>query len=140
MTSLSKVDCPDVLTHWINGERKSWPVIKGLPGFVLCWKKWWGSLQPATRLQPGKSTLTRTVNADEGWDELKKGSINGIFNIVISLAWWHQALKTPAQHKAFLEMVDDVSWVLDQMILLIGKGKKRGQGNMAPLDGLQVKR
>ena len=67
------------------------------------------------------------MNIDKGWGELMKGSINGFFTIVVSLAWWALAVNTAAQHKVLLDMLDDVTWVLDQMVAKLGGIKKQGQ-------------
>jgi hypothetical protein len=65
------------------------------------------------------------VETGEKWEELRKGSINGFFNVVVSLVWWYAAVKTPAQRKVYGEMVDDVSWVLDWVLGDSKAGKKR---------------
>jgi len=135
--ALSKVDRPDIIGRWIAGGRKSSPVIGDLPGFMTLWKKWWVSLQPSSRGQHGRK-LRRVVNEDEEWEELQKGSINGFFTVVISLSWWLTAATTPAHHKAFLEVVEDVSWVQDQIIAKLKPSLKRGREDMA--DGKKVKR
>ena len=54
-----------------------------------------------------------------------KGGINGFFNIVVSLVWWFQAVKTAAQRKVFTDMMEDVLWVLGQMIGKLQGAKKR---------------
>ena len=133
---LSKVDRPVIIGQWINGGRKSSPIIKDISVFVASWRKWWGALQPQSRKQNGK--LSCEVGEVEGWEELKKGSINGFFNVVISLSWWFSAIKTAAQRKTFLEVVDDVSWVQDQLIGQLQPSRKRGQGDVE--DNRKVKR
>jgi hypothetical protein len=99
---LSKAGRPDILGQWINGGRKSSPVIGDLNAFVASWKKWWGALQPQSCKQSGNGKLSRVVSGDEEWEELKKGSVNGFSNVVVSLSWWYSAIKTTAQRKTFL--------------------------------------
>jgi hypothetical protein len=122
---LSKVDRPDVVGRWVNGGRKSWPTVQDLGPFVIAWKKWWMSLQPASRIQRGKTPLLRSMEIDEGWEDLMKGGINGFFNVVVSLVWWFQAIKTAAQRKVFTDMMEDVLWVTGQMISKLQGVKKR---------------
>jgi hypothetical protein len=120
---LSKTERPEVIGRWINGGRKVFPTIDDIPAFVTSWKKWWALLQPKSRVQKGKK-WAQAVDTEEKWEELMKGSINGFFNIVVSLALWWASLKTAAQQKVYLEMVDDVAWALDMMIAQLGTAKK----------------
>jgi hypothetical protein len=72
---------------------------------------------------------------------LRKGSINGFFNVIISLVWWYAAVKNPAQRKAHQEMVEDVAWVLDWMLDDRKQGKKRSSGTSRDEDAeARVKR
>jgi hypothetical protein len=116
---------PEEIGRWINGGRKGSPLINNLNQFVAAWKKWWISLQPESRQQ---RKLIRSVEAGEKWEELRKGSINGFFTVVISLVWWYAAIRNPAQSKVHREMVEDVSWVLGCMLENRKEGKKRAQG------------
>ena len=84
---MSKTDRPEEIGRWINGRRKAAPIIKDLNRYVAAWKKWWASLQPDCRRLAGHK-LRQVVETGERWEELRKGSINGFFNIVISLLWW----------------------------------------------------
>ena len=87
--------------------------------------------------------LQQSVDADEGWGELMKGSINGFFTVVVSLAWWWQGVKSAPQRKVWFEMVDDVLWVQDQMIVKLRGVRKRGRDKKTTdgdEDGKRVKR
>jgi hypothetical protein len=137
---LSKTERPEVIGRWINGGRKTFPTIDDLPAFVASWKKWWALLQPTSRVQKGNQKLLRLVDAEEEWEELKKGSINGVFNVVVSLGLWWMALKTGAQKNVFMGAVEDVDWVLDQMIAKLGSGKKHDRDGSDREDGRKVKR
>ena len=78
------------------------------------------SLQPESR----QRKLVRSVSAGEKWEELRKGSVNGFFNIIISLVWWYSVVRNPSQSKVHREVVEDVLWVLDQMLDGHQEGKK----------------
>ena len=83
-------------------------------------------MQPKSRVQQKGSKMSHVVDENEDWVELKKGSINGFFNVVVGLAMWWTAVKTGAQRRVFLEMVNDVSWALDQMMAKLEVGRKHG--------------
>jgi len=112
---LSTTGRPAIVGRWINGGRKSTPTIDDLQDFVRGWKAWWVSLQPDSRIKQGQK-LGQDVESGEKWPKLCKGGINGFFNIVISLMWWYTAITSSAQRKIFITMMEDVSWVQDQII------------------------
>jgi hypothetical protein len=118
---LSSAHRLDVIGRWISGGCCQAPVIDDLPAFVSAWKNWWASLQPKSRQPSGNSgKLLRVVETGEKWEELHKGSINGFFNVVVSLGWWYTATNSAAQGRIHDETIEDVSWVLDW---LLGDGK-----------------
>ena len=135
--ALSKVGRPDLIGSWISKGRKISPTIGDIPAFMATWKKWWVSLQPSSRVHQGQK-LRQVVDGKEEWEELKKGSINGFFTVIVSLSWCLATTLTPAQHKTFLEVVKDVSWVQDQIIAKLKPSLKRGQDELQ--EGQAVKR
>lgn len=56
------------------------------------------------------------VSTGEQWEELRKGSINGFYNIVVSLGWWIEAATTDPERAGVYHMVSDAMWVVDQML------------------------
>ena len=110
---LSKAGRPDIVDRWIGNARKSTPQVSDVTAFAKEWKAWWIGLQPESR--EGEKLL-RIVTPGERWEVLQKGGINGFFNVVVSMSWWCLAVKTPAQKRLLSEMVDDVAWVLTQMV------------------------
>jgi hypothetical protein len=72
--------------------------------------------------------LLREVDVGELWVETRKGSINGFFNIVVSLSWWMLALAGASGEEAneFLITLKDVLLVLDQMLAC--DPRKHGRG------------
>jgi hypothetical protein len=83
--------------------------------------------------------LLRIANQGEQWVELRKGSINGFYNVVVSLRWWIQATATPLEVTEVTRMLDDAIWVVDQMLGTIRAGK-RSPDNDNPLAGHSDKR
>ena len=118
---------PAQVTKWVNNGRKydSQPdVSRELKSFVTSWWKWWTLLQPPSRQNGAK--LSREVANGESWHEICKGSQNGLFTVVLCLAWWRRAASTSAQIKEFQVALEDVIWVIDH---LVGKGKRSREGN-----------
>jgi hypothetical protein len=100
------------------------PVINDVSSWAETWTAWWISLQPASRRG---EALLRDVTADEAWAETKKGSINGFYNVVVTLSWWMQAIKTEQDMSIFTVMVRDVDWVLKQMLSSVPSSSKHGR-------------
>jgi hypothetical protein len=120
--TLDKANRPEVIDRWISGGRRGIPKIDSVPSFINAWKTWWVGLQPESR---NKGKLHRIVGPDESWEKLLKGGINGFFTVVVSLGWWWLAVKTPVQRKAWMNMAEDILWVLEQMVKMTAKLKKR---------------
>jgi hypothetical protein len=79
-------------------------------------------MQPESR---GGQKLLRVLSPSEPWTETKKGSITGFYNVIASLSWWMEALKTDVQRTEFVSMLADVHWVLQQMVGTHGGATKR---------------
>jgi hypothetical protein len=118
---------PAQVTKWINNGRKydSQPNIsRELKSFMISWWKWWTVLQPPSRRNGAE--LSREVVNGELWAEIRKGSQNGLFTVILCLAWWQRAASTSAQIKEFKVAVEDVIWVMDQ---ILREGKRPREGN-----------
>jgi hypothetical protein len=113
---------PQILSHWIQCGRKydSQPSIKDLPGFITAWRLWWFSLQPEPRKAGLENSvawpLQRVVNDGEKWPEVRKGSRNGIFGVVLALSWWLKAVQTDSEREIFKEVLADVKWVFSHIV------------------------
>ena len=97
-------------------------------------------MQPESRQQSGNRKLARVVDTGEQRESLRKGSINGFFNIIISLVWWYASIKNASQSKVYKEVVEDVAWVLDWMLDQRKEGKKRASGSAEGADNGKGKR
>ena len=74
-------------------------------------------MQPSSRKSgDGRCDLKKTAVDAEDWAELRKGSVNGFFGVVLALSWWVNAANTDVQREVVGKAVDDVLWVLDEMI------------------------
>jgi hypothetical protein len=106
---------PVEIAAWTKNARSpnAVPNIEDVTSWGRSWMKWWISLQPASRMGV---ELLREVDVGEPWLETKKGSINGFFNVVVSLSWWMQALTSDEAASEFLTILKDVLWVLGCML------------------------
>ena len=75
--------------------------------------KWWLTIQPTTR----KAWPPSYEPLPEGFSfkYFDYGGPNGVFLVVLCLAWWANALNGDADHTNFGLVVRDVRWVLEQV-------------------------
>jgi hypothetical protein len=106
---------PGAIGNWTKHARSAnaVPTIDDVDAWAEMWTSWWISLQPATRQG---AELLRDVNAGESWADIKKGSINGFYNVMVSLSWWMCALRTDQDREKFALILQDVVWVLGKML------------------------
>lgn len=106
---------PKEIGAWIKTGRAVEPTIKSAAAFGEQWWQWYLELQPAGRAQEDGS-LQRVVLDKAEWSELYKGTINGMYSLLASLAWWLKAANPARTPKVEVSKVlDDVSWVLEAM-------------------------
>jgi hypothetical protein len=127
---ISAKDRPLAISHWSRCARNASaaPDITDIEDWARLWRVWWTGMQPASR---GGEKLLRVVDAAEEWVELRKGSINGFYNVVISLGWWIQAAATAPELAEATQMVDDAIWVMDQMLGGSRAGKRSHENDDA---------
>ncbi|EIW58984.1 uncharacterized protein TRAVEDRAFT_94514, partial [Trametes versicolor FP-101664 SS1] len=88
---LAKEFRPDEVRLWMKNHRlyEKLPKIKSPKQFSVSWKRWWVSLQPSLRTNDEAWPLPRSepVNPSD-WDIVARGGCNGLFLVVLTLAWW----------------------------------------------------
>lgn len=81
-------------------------------------------MQPSWRRGDGKWPLSRDLptagNLD--WKDTQKGGISGIFLVLLTLMWWKKQAKHVTIKKEYASAVEDVAWVMEQMVLAGGIG------------------
>ena len=83
-------------------------------GLGLTWMIWWSDLQPAERSTEAWPFNRTPLDGCE-WNVLRQGGPNGIYLVIVSLAWWLRgAAESEARNKVF-EAIADVSWAVSQM-------------------------
>ncbi|KAG6809104.1 hypothetical protein H0H92_001590, partial [Tricholoma furcatifolium] len=99
------------------------------PEYAVSFGQWWRDMQPSWRTEnmSPDEPLTRHVPSDAHWDNLLSGGTNGIFLVIVALAFWARAPDFASTERAFREAVDDVAWVLMTILpLLPCTGKRPG--------------
>jgi len=91
------------------------PKIQSIPEFEGLWVGWWSAAQPKWR-----NATTWPILRDEAviqeWGQLSQGGKDGLFLVVMSLAWWIHAQHSVPSSK-LSDAITDVSWVLDHLII-----------------------
>ncbi|KAH9916108.1 uncharacterized protein BXZ73DRAFT_53969, partial [Epithele typhae] len=88
---LSSKDRPEEVKFWISRGRHypKPPTIKNPAHFAVTFKRWWTHLQPGCRRSTDSEwPLPRAVTDDTNWVSLQLGGANGIFVVIMCLAWW----------------------------------------------------
>ena len=97
-----------------------------VPQFQKHWIDWYIFLQEPARFEreddkiAAKSLLLpRFIRSEAKWDGLRRGGPNGVFILILTLYWWSLAVEGEDDMTVIYERaVDDVNWVLDQIIAL----------------------
>ena len=110
---------PDEIGTWLatrsyNAEHI--PHVPDVDTYHKRWLAWWKVCQPAWRKTNGWPFSKEET--DVGWGKLKARGQNGIFIVVMSTTWWASSIESPEDRRAFEEAVDDLRWVLEQLLRL----------------------
>ena len=104
------------------------PVVKDVGPYSSMWKTWWSNLQQSRRQHIGVSWPLERSSDKCDWTVLMRGGCNGFFLVVMSLSWWVAAVKSKEEKAELDDVLDDVSWVLANMISSSsGSASKRTQ-------------
>ena len=77
------------------------------------WIQWWTAAQPQWRVAQGwPFAKGDTVSKD--WGHLLEGGKDGMFLVVVSLAWWISA-QDSSEESELDNAIEDVAWVLGNL-------------------------
>ena len=109
---------PAEVEWWIGRARKSQPVIEDVPKFAESFWAWWKGLQPMWRDVSQTSGILTSVHqqGDGDWVELQKPGQNGFLTVMSLLCWWGQVSCTEAEMVEWRAAIEDVDWVLAQIL------------------------
>jgi len=85
------------------------PTITDVSDYGNKWVAWWSAMQPKSR-HGGTGDLSRDGN--HNFDDVVLRGPNGFLNIIKSLFWWREAVKSDSDMVEWQGAVSDVLWVL----------------------------
>jgi len=125
---------PDQVGWWFRiGCRnfKKLPSIPSLPNYEKFWICWWSSLQPDWRCI-GDWPLA--CDAGGTWDKLLIGGKDGLFIVVMTLAWWiTEYTNSGGEDSELEEAIKDVSWVLSNLVSVLSTRDANRPSSTLPL-------
>lgn len=112
---------PEAVREWLKYGRKYNipPALGNIDSFIKSWWTWWQMLQPEWRKSGNGSATEMTRVAPPGdpdWSNTAKTGTNGLLIVMMTLSWWMGAVTGTDCWGAFCVALDDVSFVLDQII------------------------
>lgn len=83
-----------------------------LPYYAAAWIRWWNTLLPYNRID--------SLPVDLDWSGLRIPGINGIFNIIASLAWWGVAVHSQGKEEHIVAWKSQVNAVCLAIEIMAG--------------------
>lgn len=89
------------------------------------WEVWYAGLQPKWCVLTNDSSTTITLSKDPpndavllDWSEIKKGSQNGFFLLILTLGWWGVGASNqgPNELERWAATLDELKWVLEFLL------------------------
>jgi hypothetical protein len=79
------------------------------------WFAWWRACQPPWR-QSQEWPFQKEAPDTAKWGKLAARGQNGMFLVIMSTTWWALSLKSANDQRIFGEAVDDIHWVVKQVL------------------------
>lgn len=132
---LTSSNRPACVSHFLKKKDVNKPApILDFDTFPDDFFDWWFNMQPSWRKLSGvRWPLPRNASPIVGseWIETRKGGLSGIITVVMALLWWKTQAKHTVHKKQYVSALEDVAWVLEQMLLAenVGSISKRAKRN-----------
>ncbi|KAG6825878.1 hypothetical protein H0H92_002020 [Tricholoma furcatifolium] len=117
-SSLPTKSRPEEIGWWMKRKRMFTNIPKVCSTeYSISFGAWWREIQPRWRTENDAdgNTLTRNVPLGAHWDKMPLGGHNGMFLVILALAFWALAPDAAATQEAFDGAVDDVAWTFKAM-------------------------
>ena len=96
-------------------SKKNILIVDDVDRYRLEWIGWWTASQPkwwSTQLWP----FPKDGEGDGSWEGFPARGKDGIFLAIMATCWWAQAVVSAEDFILFEEAVDDVHWVVQELI------------------------
>jgi hypothetical protein len=109
---------PEEISLWFKWGRrlagKGIPVINLVEEYQEKWIEWWSAAQPQWR-NTEDWPFNREDVTGKDWGRLLDGGKDGMYLVIVSLAWWICAEESEDE-SALEEAIDDVTWVIKNLV------------------------
>jgi len=101
------------------------PVVDDIGRYRDDWIGWWTASQPGWRSSQSWP-LPKDDKSGGSWDDFPARGQNGIFLAIMATCWWARAVESAEDFSLFEEAVDDIHWVIQQLIRAHSHWGQRG--------------
>ena len=109
---------PEEISLWFKWGRrltgKGTPVINSIEEYREKWIEWWSAAQPQWRDTEDWPFDKEDVTGKD-WGHLVDGGKDGMYLVIVSLAWWICA-QDSEDESALDEAIKDITWVINNLI------------------------
>ena len=95
--------------------KKALPVVGNIRKYRDDWIGWWTASQPKWR-STESWPFPKGNESIGGWESFPARGPNGIFLAIMATCWWAQAVESAEDFMLFEEVIDDIHWVVQQLI------------------------
>lgn len=115
---LSATARPQEVGIWMKTQKRlpeKVPVVLDAKDYGSKWVQWWTKSQPQAR-DVRAWPLSKESISDASWWKFPAHGQNGLFLAVMAISWWAPAVKLAGDVAYFEEAVDDLHWVIQELI------------------------
>ena len=90
-------------------------MVNDIDRYRVEWIGWWTACQPKWR-STQSWPFPKGGGGDGSWEEFPARGKDGIFLAIMATCWWAQAVASAEDFLLFEEAIDDVHWVVQELI------------------------
>ncbi|KAG6807869.1 hypothetical protein H0H92_006161 [Tricholoma furcatifolium] len=120
---------PEEIQWWMKRKRLFTNVPKICsPEYSVSFEKWWREMQPSWRTESANDgeALSRDVPTGGKWERMLSAGNNGMFLVIVALAFWALAPDVATTQGKLEAAIDDVLWVFKAMLAMLHEAGKHG--------------
>lgn len=114
---------PALINWWAKNNKTSSrrppaEILGEVDKFATSWWTWWSALNPEWRERDvATGRIIVGGGADDGdWTGFDRPGQCGLFSVLYSLFWWYSSVATEDQHTLWQSALEDVSWVVNELL------------------------